>query len=212
MELDSIVASVERYYTGRLQQYGPTPAGVDWNGAPSQELRFLQLLRALAPLPDAAWPLLDFGCGYGALLGFLEDRGIEVRYSGFDISLAMVTEAQRLHPRGVFSSELASLPATRFVVASGVFNVKLEAETSAWETYVLDTLRLIDERAEEAWVVNFLTGFADREKMRPQLYYPDPGMLLAFARGTLKRHVAVFHDYPLFEFTLAARRTHWEPR
>src|SRR5688572_3486190 len=35
---------IARYYAAALATHGPTPRGVDWNSAESQELRFTQLL------------------------------------------------------------------------------------------------------------------------------------------------------------------------
>lgn len=45
---EAIRQTVGRYYEGRLNQFGPTPRGVDWNSAESQALRFDKLLDLLA--------------------------------------------------------------------------------------------------------------------------------------------------------------------
>ena len=43
----------------------------------------------------------DYGCGYGAYLDYLHERGFErLDYLGLDISPDMVNEARRLHPHG----------------------------------------------------------------------------------------------------------------
>ena len=60
--MSAILDTVRTYYTGRLAEHGPTPRGVDWNGAESQETRFRQLLRLLDGRPDQT--LGDYGCGY----------------------------------------------------------------------------------------------------------------------------------------------------
>ena len=49
MSSDSILNEVGRYYSRKIQEHGATPAGVDWNSAASQELRFDQLLRMVSP-------------------------------------------------------------------------------------------------------------------------------------------------------------------
>ena len=55
----AICEQVEAYYTARVERHGATPAGVDWNGAASQRLRFAQLRRLC---PEAGpFPLLDYG-------------------------------------------------------------------------------------------------------------------------------------------------------
>ena len=45
MSSSGVLAEVRNYYSGRLQEHGPTPRGVDWNSVESQVLRFDQLLK-----------------------------------------------------------------------------------------------------------------------------------------------------------------------
>ena len=42
-----ILEPVDRYYSEKLRQFGPTHRGVDWSTASSQELRFSRLLQLL---------------------------------------------------------------------------------------------------------------------------------------------------------------------
>ena len=44
-----------------------------------------------------ACSLIDFGCGYGALLDYLGAVGRRVAYRGFDISEAMIQAARARH-------------------------------------------------------------------------------------------------------------------
>jgi SAM-dependent methyltransferase len=90
-----ILGKVAAYYAEKLRTFGPTPRGVDWNGAESQRLRFAQLLRLAAT--DHAFSLVDYGCGYGAFLDYLGERGASVTYTGFDVSPEMIRAARALH-------------------------------------------------------------------------------------------------------------------
>src|SRR5438067_13756347 len=134
----ALLRAVERYYTGRLQEHGATARGVDWNSEESQRLRFRQLARLWDDERDDA-SVIDFGCGYGALLDYLRDAGRAFVYQGFDISDAMITEAtSRAGARGggrggrggrsTFTSDSAQLERADYVVASGGFNVKPEED------------------------------------------------------------------------------------
>ena len=69
MENNSIYQDVSNYYTNKINSYGPTPSGVDWNGKESQDLRFHELLKCL--VPNQTITINDLGCGYGALVNFL---------------------------------------------------------------------------------------------------------------------------------------------
>ncbi len=83
----ALLEHVNEYYTRKMLEHGPTPQGVDWNSAQSQETRFVQLLKVV----DWSTPpvLGDFGCGYGALLDYLKARHVACTYRGYDISDAM---------------------------------------------------------------------------------------------------------------------------
>src|SRR5712691_9279492 len=65
----SLLERVAAYYTDKIRQHGPTPQGVDWRDLESQEMRFACLLRIVDDDPGAS--LIELGCGYGALYGYL---------------------------------------------------------------------------------------------------------------------------------------------
>src|SRR3954454_15918014 len=131
--------SVRTYYSGKLERHGPTPLGVDWPNAISQQLRFVQLLK----LCDFARPfsLNDFGCGYGALLEFLKMRhgGAAICYRGIDLSPDMVAAARQCRadrPGVTFAVGSQCGQRADYSLASGVFNVRLGHAVAAWESYV----------------------------------------------------------------------------
>lgn len=80
----TMLADVARYYASKLEAHGTTARGVDWNGEAGQALRFDQLVRIV----NAADPfsINDLGCGYGALLDYLDARGFKTDYTGIDVS------------------------------------------------------------------------------------------------------------------------------
>ena len=63
--LATVHAGISDYYTGKIKKFGATPLGMDWTCVPTQQVRFIQLLK----LCDftAPFSLNDLGCGYGAL-------------------------------------------------------------------------------------------------------------------------------------------------
>jgi SAM-dependent methyltransferase len=201
---DDLLASVEAYYSGRLREHGVGAQGVDWNSTESQHLRFAQLVRCLAPA--GPFTINDFGCGYGELAVWLRARGLDAGYTGYDLSPAMVAAAEEHAAGATFTTNVETLPVADYTVASGVFNVKLEAASSEWEEYVWDTVALLHERSARAFAFNMLTGHSDEDRKRPDLYYPDPGAVLDRCIRTYGRHAALVHDYGLYEFTVVVRR------
>jgi len=82
---------VRAYYTDKLREFGPTPRGVDWRDAESQELRFAQLMQICGDARSGS--LIELGCGYGALYLYLRRRGLDFDYTGYDLSEDMVQAA-----------------------------------------------------------------------------------------------------------------------
>jgi SAM-dependent methyltransferase len=41
--------------------------------------------------------LLDYGCGYGGLLSYLQREKFELRYTGYDISVEMLDSGKKEH-------------------------------------------------------------------------------------------------------------------
>ena len=197
-----LLAGVERYYSGRFSEHGPTARGVDWNSEESQHLRFEQLLR---PCPrDRPFTINDFGCGYGSLVGFMRDRGYEFRYRGFDLSAEMIEYAQRtLGDDDIsFSTSVELLEPAEFTVASGVFNVKQDTRDDVWAAYVTETIATLATLSTVGFGFNALTSYSDPEKMREDLYYASPSSLFDFCAGTFSRRVSLLADYGLYEFTI----------
>jgi SAM-dependent methyltransferase len=200
---DELVRRSAAYYTEKFMTHGPSPAGVDWNSHESQELRFRQLLRVAEQATEFA--LLDYGCGFGALAEQL-DRMAEVDYVGYDVSEAMIDYARTQNPELRFVSDRSELTPVDYVVASGVLNVKQEADQMDWHGYVLETLDDLDRLATRGFAFNMLTSYSDPQRMRPDLYYGDPCAFFAHCKSRYARNVALLHDYGLWEFTILVRK------
>ena len=207
-EPSAILQTVGRYYADRLQEFGATPRGVDWNTADSQELRFDRLLQLVTDAPDEA-SLLDVGCGYGALLDTIRARGLNFEYRGFDISTEMVAAATARHAadgRCAFTTDPVALRPASYVVASGIFNVKLHHGAAEWRQYVLDTVESFDAGSERGFAFNVLSTYSDPDRRRDTLYYADPLELFDLCKRRYSPRVALLHDYPLYEFTIVVRK------
>jgi SAM-dependent methyltransferase len=227
----SILTSVASYYTERLGQFGTTARGVDWKSEESQELRFRQLLRVFDDVFDGQdadqhaertsadeMTLIDYGCGYGALVDYLLASGVRrggeagapaPRYVGFDISAPMIDAARARHAGRAwcaFTTDPASLRPADVVVASGIFNVKLDHPIEAWRVYMLDTLDTLHALSTRAFAFNVLSMASDPEKRRADLFYADAGELFARCQQRYSRRVALLHDTPLYELTIIVRK------
>jgi SAM-dependent methyltransferase len=203
----SLLDTIRTYYTTKLDAFGPTPAGVDWNSVESQQLRFEQLVKVCDP--SSAFSLIDYGCGYGAMVDYLLEQDWGGAYVGFDIAASMIAVAVKRHvhrPQCHFTSDESTLVPVEYAVASGILNVKLDAATEVWERYVLMVLDRLHGLSTRGFAFNVLTSYSDRERMRSDLYYADPCRLFDHCKRHYSRHVALLHDYDLYEFTILVRK------
>ncbi len=207
MTFHHILSSVDNYYSGKIKAFGPCPRGVDWNSSESQMLRFDRLLS----LCDLSRPfsIIDYGCGYGALADFLIARAAGFQYCGFDISRAMINEAEKIN-RGAdkcaFTCDKSLLTASEYAVASGIFNVRLQTHDQEWQSYMSATLDELAALTSRGFAFNALTVYSDKDRMRPDLYYADPLFWFDHCKRNYSRFVALLHDYPLYEFTIIVRK------
>jgi hypothetical protein len=205
-ERNSMLRPVESYYSQKIAACGRTAQGADWKSAESQAMRFDQLLRLIQP--EGPFTINDYGCGYGALVDYLEGHNREFEYRGFDISERMIAEARLAHehePQREFFSEKLLLSPADYTIASGIFNVKLDASDPEWLEYILATLHEFRALSRKAFAFNLLTSRSDPEFMRPHLYYADPLYIFDYCQKNFSRMVSLLHDSPLYEFTIMVR-------
>jgi hypothetical protein len=199
---------IARYYGAKVQRHGATPEGVDWPSARTQELRFEQLL--LACDFSAPFTLNDLGCGWGALLGWLDRTGRcgAVDYLGVDVSPEMVKAAKRLwrgHARAAFEVGGCSPRVADYSLASGLFNVRIDEPLRLWELFVADTLHGLHATSARGFAVNFLKPLPRGTDTVPELYRPPLRRWVTFCEEKLGRRVEVVEGYGLREATLLAR-------
>lgn len=204
---DRLLAGVDAYYSQKIAAHGCVPVGVDWNSTESQELRFEQLLRICSS--QESFSINDYGCGYGALCGYLHAHDLAADYRGCDISQEMIAHARAQYPeRPGIRFAVTDSPAepADYTVASGIFNVRLNATDDAWLSCILVSLDRMNLMSHRGFAFNCLTSYSDAERMRDYLYYADPRMLFDHCKRHYSRNVALLHDYGLYEFTILVRK------
>lgn len=206
---ENILADVAHYYAGKIREHGQTPRGVDWNSAEGQTLRFRQLAELFRSATEN-FSVIDLGCGYGAFVDFLAmNYRDDFRYHGYDVSGDMIEAARAAHPatqQACFHVGAEPVEPADYAVASGIFNVRMNHPDTDWLDYIESTLDLMDRYSRRGFAFNCLTGYADEDRKRPDLYYADPCRLFDRCRRRYSRNVALLHDYGLYEFTILVRK------
>jgi SAM-dependent methyltransferase len=206
MTFDAIKDSIQDYYSKKIREHGANHQGVDWNSRESQELRFHQFLRGFQP--DSPFSVNDLGCGYGALAGYLTGQSLDFTYTGYDLSDSMIQAAKRLFEgKSNIRFRLGDqLEPADYSVSSGIFNVRLENTNEQWREYILSCLHAMDQASQRGFCFNILTSYSDLPYRKEYLYYGDPCFFFDYCKRNFSRNVALFHDYDLYEFTIAVKK------
>lgn len=202
--MDIDLSDVASLYSENVEEMGHTPESVGWNDEASQRLRFERLARVVED--EEPITVNDLGCGYGALYVYLvESADVDVdRYVGYDVSDEMVAEARRLvgdSDEVEVRSDDRITEVADYSFASGIFNVRLDNDEAAWEDYVRSVLANMAEHSTRGFAFNVLTTHVDYRE--DHLYYADPSEYLDHCLTEFSRSVALYHDYDLYEWTIA---------
>jgi hypothetical protein len=199
--------NIHDYFADKLKTYGATPRGVDWNSEASQENRFMQLCKVIEK--NEGYSLIDYGAGFGSLYDYLYRGGHRLQYFGYDIVAEMVRSGNAKHPGDQnckFTTSLSELKPADYVIASGIFNIKLHISNESWTDYVVENLGRMNALCTKGFSFNLLTKYSDPEHMRADLYYADPCYFFDHCKRYYSRNVALLHDYNLYDFTIIVRK------
>jgi SAM-dependent methyltransferase len=208
------IEALSAHYGGLVKRHGDAPEGAQYADRESQERR-MAVLSEIGVAKDSK--VLDFGCGTGQLLSFLQrSLGFAGEYVGYDISPEAIALARSNHPSGRFEVrnilEQPSEERFDFVLVSGVFNNRISDNRAFFEAI---SRRLI-QQADVGYAFNMLSRFVDY--FDDGLYYEDPLHAFRFCKEELSPLVTLRHDYSVragsipFEFTVYVHRTDAAPR
>lgn len=182
-----------RRYNERLKEYGKDPRTLGWLKG-RQPIRF----KALTQIGDLeGMEVLDIGCGFGDLYGYLKSQDISVDYSGWDINPNLIEIAREEHPDGNFSvvdvSKHRPNESFDFVISSGIFNY----QTTKHEEFIHESLSKMMEIANRGIATDFMTSYVDYHQEK--IYYAEPEEIFRYCKSLSKR-VNLRHDYLPYEF------------
>ncbi len=198
-------AEIARFYDRRVAEFGHDPRACDYGRAESQQRKF----RVLAEAADyGGASVLDVGCGFADYADYLAGRFPDVRYSGVDLSPAMISRARAAHPAldlrvGNLLEEPAE-PTHDFVSANGIFYL-LGAEAPALMRRLVAAMFA---RCRRGVVFNSPSAWASVHE--PGEYYADPAEVVSWCRE-ISPWVRLRHDYLPHDFTVMLSRERTSP-
>ncbi len=185
-------------YRERLATHGAGPQALATGNAERRAIRF----GVLAGIGDlAGCSVLDIGCGLGDFYAYLREQGVNVNYTGYDITPEFVAEAAGRYPEASFELrdvQTDGIPQKfDYVVSSQTFNNRLAHDDN--RVVMQEVIRLAHDAARRGVAFDMVTDQVDFREDR--LFYYSPEEMFRFAK-TLTKRVQLRHDYPLYEFAL----------
>ena len=191
--------AVLNYHRKRLGR--PRAQALGWRSAETQEQRFATLCQ-WGDLTDLS--VLDLGCGYGDLKGFLDARAHGIQYFGVDFVPEFIAEAKRLYrQRGdaqFFLADFlsADLPNADVIMASGSLNYHCENPEHPYTT-----IQRMWNAARRGVAFNLLD--ADQQKAEGPLQVYNSQAVLDFCRQ-LDSDAELVTGYHPEDFTILMRK------
>ena len=185
------------FYNKRLQMFGDRPESLGWSPR-GQILRFRSLLGIDKNIDGSK--VLDFGCGIGDFYGYLRDKGIHVRYTGFDINDNLISKAASRYPECRFRTfDINRDDITEkfdYIFLCGVFNLKVQQLEDTIKTTLIELFK----HCRIAMAFNALSAYTAKKEF--ELHYMYPEEMFSFAIKNLSPYIAIRHDTLLYDFTM----------
>jgi trans-aconitate methyltransferase len=196
----------QQYFSERFKEHGADVHTL-WGSELSQRERFAVLCE-VGDLGGSS--VLDVGCGFGDLLGFVNSRGIQLaEYLGVDCVEDILAVARQRYRQGRFENkDVAALPdgaSFDYVFGSGIFFL----EGEQWHAHIIGTIRQMYARARVAVAVNFLSRFSTNRDAHS--HYVDPGELLTALMDEITPIAELRHSYRSNDLTVFLYRE-WRHR
>jgi len=182
-------------YEERLQEHGIAARTMGWRDAEQQYMRFA-ILADIGNMNNCS--VLDVGSGFGDFYAFLKQKGLNVKYTGYDITSRIVDIARQKHPDATFAvKDVLQEESGKFdyVVSSGILNARLSDN----EGFVRKLLERCFELCHIGAAINMMSNYVDYQE--ENLYYYSPESIFTFCK-TLTKRISLRHDYMPFEFTV----------
>lgn len=187
-------ATIKRY-NELLEKYGYNPKAIGWP-KDRQLIRF----KVQSEIGDFnKCSILDVGCGFGDLYRFLMKRGLNIKYTGYDINPNLIKIARKVYPNAHFEVKDIEVDTINdkfdWVFSVGVFNSKAFVN----KFFIKSMIRKMFELCDKGVAIDFISTYVDFRNEK--INYVKPEEIFSFCK-TLSRRVLLRHDYMPFEFCI----------
>lgn len=195
------IEDVSEYYSERIDRFGPTSPGVDWNSKDGQLARFERFNRLFERLPGAL-SVIDYGCGYGELYKFLLSRSEVTSYAGVNVAPARAEATRKL-----LGDDGDTVILAKCFVSYETYNVDISVNLADWAgDSVFDNLKAVLRKATFGTSVDFQLSLYEPKNSQSTLFYSDSKKAMGFFLWGFTPLANLEHSYSLWEFAATVHR------
>ncbi len=195
-----------------LLKYGDSFRGAGYTKSAAEATQRYGLMLGVVREVDEPVTLLDFGCGLGHLLDYLdrEQRYRHVQYTGLDLSPKYLQAAKARRPDASFvlldvlesDQRLADFD---YVIMNGVFNFRGHVTEESMLRYWQQLLSVMFKHCRRGMAFNVMSTLVDWQ--REDLFHLSFDTMARYVSQALSRHFVVRHDYGAYEYTTYVYRS-----
>ena len=191
----NISKKIYDYYQRLFDEYGISPKSVGWGTKKGRQSIRFEILCQIGDISNSS--ILDIGCGFGDLFGYLSHRKIKMKYHGIDINNNLVNMGKKIYPTAHL--ECRDFEIKKFnrkfdwVLSSGI--------TSYGSTYshLTSIMKEMFKICKQGYSMNFISDNVDYKSK--DLFYSSPEKIISIVKSISNRFI-LRHDYMPYEFTL----------
>tara|TARA_X000001036_G_scaffold428779_1_gene459040 strand:+ start:248 stop:904 length:657 start_codon:yes stop_codon:yes gene_type:complete len=196
------------HYEAKLFLHGDNHRGVDWPNKLDAETRYRVMMGVLDFLGregNNAPKVLDLGCGLSHQYDYFLRNGLDVDYTGVDISREFVERSKAKYPNNSYVvadilRDEKRIPLSDYVLANGLFTEKLSMTFDEMWHWVGNMLVAMSKKAKIGFACNFMS--TNVEWQRDDLFHLSVDQLIEFVSSRISKEIIVRSDYGLYEYTI----------
>ena len=147
--------------------------------------------------------ILDYGCGFGDLKIYLDERFEKYKYTGADIVEEFIKDNRSVYGDAEFLKidNVHDIQSDYdYIVAAGVFNMLYVESEKEHQKLVFDTIKHLFEKSQVALSLNFLSPYVDFTQ--PGAFHQDDIKLLGFVRKNLSKRLVLDFSLMPYEYSI----------
>jgi hypothetical protein len=194
----------EKYYRDLYNKKKGTTMIVSSESWAHKNVRFEKITNLMKD--DDKFSVHDVGMGIADMYQYMRNRfpNKSFIYSGTEILGEYYEEAKNRFPECNFFlrdiAESAFEEHYDYLIMSGIFHQRRESSIRDWEKFAQQIISNSFKMCNKGIAFNFISPFVDF--YQTEVYYANMPKILNFINDDLSRFFTVYHDYPLFEFTV----------